>query len=241
MHKKRTKKPVRKVHKNLKSAKPVKKIHKNVRSFKVLVVILIVLSSLLILLDNFKFLANNNNFYQHEFSKYDVYSKYPDADKINNNLLAYLNSKGALDESIFLEIELAHLRDVRYLMHYFTLSLEVMAGLFLLLAILLLILSGRQFLGKFLKVLFFGAIFSVVIVAVVALLPFDLSFVWFHKLLFHNNYWMLPPGALTTIYSEDFFYDFSVRWFLTAIATSLAAFAVAVIGLAIKKEKFFKL
>ncbi len=241
MHKKRAKKPVRKIHKKLKRAKPAKKINKKLRSFNTLVVILLILLPLLILLDNFKFLANNNNFYHREFSKYDVYISYPDAEGINDNLLAYLNSKGALDESIFSEIELAHLRDVRYLSHYFTLSLEVIAGLFLLLTILLLILSGRRFLHKFMKVLFFGSIFSIIIVAVIALLPFDLSFVWFHKLLFHNNYWILPPGALTTIYSEDLFYDFSVRLFLTTIATSLIAFIVSVIGLAVQKEKFFKL
>lgn len=228
MHKKRAKKPVR-------------KIRKKVRSFKVLVVALIILLPLLILLDNFKFIANDNNFYQKEFSKYGVYSSYPDADRINKNLLAYINSKEALNESTFLEIEVAHMRDVRYLMHYFTISLEAMAGLFLFLAILLLILSRRQFLQKFLKVIFFGSIFSIILVAFIALMPFDLSFLWFHKLLFHNNYWMLPPGALTTIYSEDFFYDFSMMWFLRSIVTSLIVFAVSVIGLAIKKEKFFKL
>lgn len=211
---------------------------------KILAAILIILLPFVIFMANFKFLMFNDDFYREEFAKYGVYEVYPEADELHELIFSYLQSDKELSKNFFLRIEADHLNDVKNLIASFLFWLKILMFLFLLLTVALLFFTKKRFIQQFSKVLFFGSILSVILLAFfsLSLIFFDFSFTVFHEMLFENDFWMLPlKSVLVNMYPEMLFQDFALKFLLNSLITSIAALLLGTAGLLYKKEKFFKL
>jgi len=120
------------------------------------------------------------------------------------------------------DIEVMHMGDVRILIW---MNVVLCLGLFV-----FLLFKLRDFL--------FSGLFSLVLTTVVlcfAYFAFDFIFLWFHKIFFFNDYWLLPQGSkLITLFSLEFFNNAFLQVILYMIL--LSVFVIA-LGLKYRRKK----
>lgn len=170
---------------------------------------IVILLGLFILLTSFSLVFNLTPFYKHEFEKTGTYTRIADADTISDNLRSYLNWGNNLNESYYTQREILHLRDVKTLIicHYLALLLSAVA----LFALLTTRIRQEKRKARYLSHIFLLAP-SILLLSILILSLFDFSslFTLFHRLLFTNNFWLLPAeSTLIRLYPESFFQDFT--------------------------------
>ena len=185
-----------------------------------------------ILLTNAVLLIFSAGFYQHEFEKLGVYSiiEKEHADAEVRGLQGYfIGKEETLQTTLFNPKERVHLLEVRSLMRKL---------FFLWISILVLFLLLLLLHPNFFWVFFWGSLAALLFIAVIILvtLPaFSQAFWNFHLVFFEDSSWQLVPGkdALLTLFPEQFFKDFFVRWM---IGSALASVVLA--GSAYFLQKF---
>ena len=205
-------------------------------------VIFILCVPFFLITSNIRWVANDLQFYEDGFDKYDVSQDtgFSDEELINisKGLINYFNS-GAIDNTmdIFSGKEITHLRDVRgliqlcYIMQWTTLGYIIVfitAGF---------IYKRRRFFHLFNMVVAAGSIVSILGIAVIgiaALVDFNWLFVTFHRVFFSNDLW-ISSGYLPQIYTEGFFFDTAIFIALTMILES--AFILGIAGFFILRRR----
>ena len=187
---------------------------------------------LVILLTNFVVLMFSTGFYESEFEKLGVYGivEKERADAEVKNLHQYfIGKEETLHTTLFSAKERIHLLEVRALLR---------KGMFLWISIavvfaLLLLLHPNLY-----RVFFWGANATLVLILLsLFILPlFSQAFLNMHLIFFEDDSWQLEPGkdALLTLFPEQFFRDFFVRWMINS---ALASIAIASLTLLLRKFK----
>ncbi len=174
---------------------------------------------------------NELRLYDYGFDKYQI-SQATGIDKLElrrvaRHLIDYFNSridtaqitvaKGGEEFSLFNERELIHLRDVKDLiqMDY---RVQMVALSLMVICVFVLIFGFRAGWLIFVRGLFWGGIFTlglVVVLALWALFGFEQLFILFHLVSFPNEYWILDPARdyLIRLFPEGFFYDAALLGF----------------------------
>jgi len=185
-----------------------------------------------ILSSSIRFVAFDKELYKREFKKNYVYDKVKDVDERASNLFGYLSGKEQLDKRFFNSKEIRHMEDVKKLLSVAFLLFCVSSSLFV--ALLCVSIATKDF-KVFSDGLVYGSIASFVLLVLLFLLSlnFDTFFVYFHKLFFRNNLWLMDPqkDTLVLMFPEAFFRTATTRLFF--IATLLSA-SVGATGVMIK-------
>lgn len=173
---------------------------------------------------SFKLNAFNRWFYPREFSKYDVYSKFPekDIDKVNSELLLYLKDKSDdYDKELFNDNEVEHLGDVKKLISGFDIYYYSLIIVSIVLFIFLFLLSKKNFLKNLSFVLFFGGLFTLfftIILLVLVWLNFDGFFTVFHNIFFpQGGYLFSASDNIIKLYPVELFYDIAKNVFVSIV------------------------
>jgi len=165
---------------------------------------------IIILLLSLNIIIFNIDFYEKE-SNYD---KSEIKDLLNYFTGSELKTEYSIEEII-------HLKDVRNL-------IWLSWGLIILLSITLFFSSTKDFI--------YGGIISLIITLFLPIifLSFENSFILFHKLLFTNNYWLLPSSSkLIQMFPEKFFIESSKQLIFNNLILSL--FTI-ILGMKIQKS-----
>jgi len=166
---------------------------------------LIFLIPFLIILLNFQFIIFNNN----------------SNTEINENILNYFQNKEELKFD-FTEEESIHLKDVKSLIF----KLNIILIILTILTILILILN-KEPISK--QLIISGSI-TIAITLILSIINYQILFTTFHKLLFTNNYWLLPRETLLIqTYPSEFFINISKRLALNIILTSIILVIIGII------------
>lgn len=190
----------------------------------------------LILLFSFRLVVFDVGFYKLEFEKYYVYDKFDKeiVDSSVENLITYMKFGVPLSD-FFNEKEKAHMVDVKNIIQ------KLLLVLYLLLSIVIVSLfSSRKY---FLRSIFYGGIFTLVILLLFFILSytsFDFIFYKFHELSFNNELWKLNPEVdnLKSLLPDGFFYDALIRIIFISSITSVVFVLIGFFGL--KNFKYSK-
>ncbi|MFT4312155.1 MAG: DUF1461 domain-containing protein [Candidatus Woesearchaeota archaeon] len=125
-----------------------------------------------------------------------------------------LGMQPQLNASLYTQRELIHMQDVRFLF-WLAISLVLFIGAVL--------WFSRQYhshkVYQKVGILLVGVPFALLFFSIAF---FQTVFTWFHKLLFTNDYWLLPTNAhLLGLYPESFFFSFAILWMTSCVATGL--------------------
>lgn len=207
---------------------------------KLLKTLFVISLILLIITLNFKLLALNQNFYQKEFNKLNIYNKIPDADKNTLNLINYIKDREPLN-SFFNEKEKLHMKDVKDLIQEIFLLFYILLILTILLLIYLIYTKNYKII---LNSIFLSSLLTIIIILILSLslINFDVSFTKFHLMAFTNNLWQLNPETdnLINLFPLEFFYDITKQIIINILISS---FILIILTLVIKikiKQKIFK-
>ncbi len=168
---------------------------------------------LLIILFSTSMLIYNLGFYSALFDKNNVDGK--EGVKVTKELFDYFKGISYAPPSYFSDEEKIHLAEVREIWQW--LSIIFPAALFLWVILLVNVKDAR-------RVFLNGSILALLLLFLIAIVPFSYSFEFFHKSLF-TQAWKFPlTSALVSIYPEGFFYDFaSMLWVNSAVIGILLA------------------
>ncbi len=189
--------------------------------------------AIFIILASFFFLLLDTHFYSYEFRKQGIASStgLTESQYISytRQIVHYFFREGPLyvkDENgdiiknLFSEREIKHMKDTKNIMRgaLFTLFISFVIGL-----ILILHSKERRIIFKYASIIILIFVFLIVSGVII---DFNDTFILFHKLLFRNNFWLLPANStLILLFPESFFNDFALFWFITvAIIGAVMAF-----------------
>ena len=171
----------------------------------------------LILLLSINLIVWDQNFYEKEMLNYETYEREV------QNLKAFF-IWGELEEENYSEREIIHLKDVRRLIW---LSI-ILLILFTIPCIISLLKDTKEHIRK---ECFKGGIYSLIILVGISLvlLSFSHTFILFHKILFTNDYWLLPADALLIqMFPEEFFIRSTKQILLYSAIFSLLSILIGI-------------
>jgi len=199
---------------------------------KFLKIVCAVSIAIVIILASFFFLLFNSHFYSYEFKKQDISSS-----ELSNSqyvsytgqIVRYFFRKGTLYitdkngnviENFFSKREIIHMQDVKNIIK---LTLFVLFSSFIISFIFILYLEDKRFIFRYASI---GALIFVLLTVVLVTLNFDSTFTLFHKILFRNNFWLLPENSmLIQMFPESFFSDFALSWFgIISVVSAIVVF-----------------
>jgi len=195
--------------------------------------------STLIVLGSAKSLLYDKNFYEREFGKLGVYNNFEKRfiDQKAIMVQDYFRNNSELD-SFFSEQEKLHMRDVKNIVLIFTRIYNIIFYTILIVLVLLIFYffkMSRFVRNKYLTLISKSFILSFVFIAVLSGIfyisagNFSDNFITFHKIIFSNDYWMLPEDShLLQMFPEKFFFDFAEK---TVINSLIFSATLAIIGL----------
>ncbi|MGV8150913.1 MAG: DUF1461 domain-containing protein [Candidatus Woesearchaeota archaeon] len=198
---------------------------------------------LILILGSFSLMFNYKSFYYSEYEKNDVYSKISVRENINiteskmyvknitENIFDFFKGKSEL--KYFSEEEKSHMNDVKFVvsaMNFVYYSSSVFFILFFVVLYLLFKNDKLVFIEQLSKILFYGSIASLAFLVVIflwSIFSFDTLFFLMHSIFFSQGNWMFPSDSLLiTLFSEQFFFDISLRIFVYAIFQSGVFFLI---------------
>src|SRR3989338_1134385 len=204
---------------------------------KALLWLIVFLIPLILLLSNLKVMVFEQDFHQTLFSKYNVYADIPEADEIDRQLVDYFaDRRESIAVDRFNEREIDHLRDVREVLHWLFLTLNILVIVFLLLVIIIYFVDKKGFMQNVSWLLISGGSITIGLLVLLwffSIFNFDALFSAMHSSFFKQGTWIFDANdALVRIYQEGFFQDMLIR---IAVNTVLWAAVILLIGLAMKK------
>ncbi len=173
-----------------------------------------------ILLSNTVLLIFSSGFYHSEFEKlgiYEVIEKEHADSEVKNLQKYFLGKEETLQTTLFNAKERVHLFEVRYLLRKLFFLWMSISIIFLLLLLLH---------PNFSRVFFWGSLATIPIILLAFFIintAFSQAFWNMHLIFFEDMSWQLEPGkdALLTLFPEQFFRDFFVRWMFNSALTSI--------------------
>jgi len=182
---------------------------------------LISIALIIIIIFSPLFLLMNNMFLTYEFYKQNIqnsskmikneYLFY--TDRVikyffnNENSVTIKDETGANLNNFFTEEEILHMIDVK----------RIMRLVFILLIFALITTFALLKKIRF-RIVSNSLIFSFILMSIIGTIlyfNFERSFYVFHKILFRNQYWLLPENTmLIRMFPENFFYDYAILWFI---------------------------
>ncbi len=172
--------------------------------------------------------------YRQEFAARNVYQSLSRERVLAqaDNLFASLKGRAELDGEYYTVRELAHLQDIKFLL---SATKVISIGLALFFG-LVFAWFWQQGIKPFLRNIFFGGIFSLIVYSGIALagnLFFNSIFIRLHRLLFKNDFWQLDPATekLIVIFPPELFAALGFKIILTSAAVSLVLTTVSGIWL----------
>jgi integral membrane protein (TIGR01906 family) len=182
-------------------------------SCKPLAVLLILTLPILILLGSFHCWMYDARYAEQQFEVNRVYLRL-DKETVNyenENLFNYLESgTGILDTDFFNTKEVSHLNDVHIVMQN--------ASIMFLMLSLFWIIGAVILHKKIFKVMYKGALLSILLFAVVGFIAFNFEFAFtqFHNIFFSAGTWTFEPTEhLVMMYTTQFFYNITRNILLT--------------------------
>jgi len=187
--------------------------------------------AIVIILASFFSLLFNRYFYSYEFEKQNIalfsgfsnsqYSSY--AGQIVHNFfseksLYITDMEGNTIEDFFSRREIIHMYDVKNVMQ---IALFILFASFIVSFLLILLLKDRRALFKHAAV---GILIFVLFISTAIITNFDFTFTLLHKILFRNDFWLLPKNAvLIRMFPVSFFADFALFWgtIVTVVSVSI--------------------
>ncbi len=108
---------------------------------------------------------------------------------------------------IFNEQEKAHLQDVKHLLKYSYYLLEIIA-----------VILAFCMIDDWRKIIKYGTILLIILLAAGFLIPFDSFFTSFHKILFPQGNWQFPADSmLIQLYPASFFENYGIAIGINAL------------------------
>ena len=202
------------------------------------IVILLIISTFLF---HFKSLIYDIDFYNNEYEKNNIYSKFDKLETWKNTfaLWDYMKSNtDTIGTDFFSEKDKLHMIDVRNLINKTILTYYIIGILLTMLTIIYCKLYGIQKLSKI--IIYTGSSILILLALAAVLSPiFPKLFFLFHKIFFTNDLWLLNPNTdnLINLYPEQFFKDFTISIF---IHSSICAIFYLGTGLFLRKHLNYK-
>ncbi len=206
------------------------------KKISIFIIILLIINLLiLIYLANFKLMIYNNDFYNKEFKKNNVYNEVENADIKLNEILLFFKDKKQLGDD-FTENEKSHLQDVKNLITGINYAIY---GILLIIIslIMVLLLIYRKDLHSFFKIIGFSFMitgFSILLISLVLYIfagSFSDLFVKFHLIVFPWGNWQFPDTSiLIKMFPEQFFYNFAYKSVGNSIFTALITTFIGLIS-----------
>ncbi len=199
---------------------------------------LILLIPIIILTTNFSLLAFNQNYYEKQYIKNNVYSQIPkeEIDQATKQLIDYLRNGREIQGDYFNEKEKQHLKDVREIIY--ALMLIMYAGIAVV-TILVIInyAENKRMLGM--SIMGGGLLtIALIILTFIMLQNFEFAFIKFHEILFTNDLWLMNPTTdkLIVMFPENFFYDITQDIVLRSLITAAITTVIGILFLTRKKS-----
>ena len=196
--------------------------------FRIFTVLFVISIPLFLLTSNIRWVANDLDYWEKGFEKYDVSAETGFSEKeltdISKGLIRYFNT-GEIDYTIYVfsDDEITHLRDVRGLIHLDYIIQWLTLGYIIIYILAGFVLRKKLFARPLAAALAAGGaagIAAVALTAMAAAIDFDWLFTAFHRIFFTNDLW-ISSGYLPRVYTEGFFYDAAVAIAATTIFQSL--------------------
>ena len=206
----------------------------------ILIILIIIQFPIILFLFNSKSTAFDMDFYEKEFAKYE-----PDVKNsvlITENLIYYLRYKDADEKhiNVFEQDEKEHLIDVKVVMHRFMLFLNLVLLSMIVFYVVLFYIEKKSFLKNFSLSLFFGGVFSLVVLLFFkfAITDFNGFFNRFHDLFFAKGTWTFPiDSKLVTLFPREFWVDIAGKIIGDVLASANILILAAVILFLIYKRR----
>lgn len=166
---------------------------------------------LFIILLSLNLIIFDKDFYEKESPKFN--------EQEVSNLQNYFISKN-LNSTNYSEEEVLHLKDVRNLI-----LISLIINIILLVLIIIFSFQTKNLSKEFI----YGGIYSIILIFILSLtlISFSDSFITFHKLLFTNNYWLLPENStLIQMFPETFFNEALKQILFNSVIFSLGSVAI---------------
>jgi integral membrane protein (TIGR01906 family) len=211
-----------------------KKIHD-----KSIIIIFSIALFIIILFGSFNLMIFNKDFYYREYSKTGVYVQLSDnttyavetAHNITENVIKYF--RNTEDLKYFSGDERSHMLDVKKLIRTMQFIYYGAAAI----TILLFFYCYRKFkedkfdfiriLAKSLLYSSIAAIIFLLILFLLSVFSFDLTFTVFHMIFFPQGNWMFPSDSLLiTLFPQQFFFDITLRIVIYAMFQALIFFGI---------------
>jgi integral membrane protein (TIGR01906 family) len=195
--------------------------------------ILIISLFLLIILSNFRFFIFNENFYLAESEKLNTQQH---KDKYLN-IINYLKNNEPL--RYFNEKEVLHMEDVKnliqktiYLLYISFISTIILSFYFIYKKqhkIIILSLKKSSIL-----IIIFSSLLTIL-----SLISFNKTFIYFHKIFFTNDLWILNPekDLLINLFPQKFFIDFMKKLIINSYIASVIILLFTTLTKTLKKKK----
>ena len=212
--------------------------------------ILIILQvPIIIYLASIKATAFDSDFYKNEFKIYNP--PVNNSLAVTNRLLFYLKTRKADKSYIssFTQKEIAHLIEVKILMHRFFKLLYCSITVLIASILILIILDRREALKRISISAFFGGILTLLLTLIfyLSIRNFDAAFTKFHHIFFRLGNWQFPPEyMLVQLFPPQFWIDIVNRILLTIVITTniVIVLCILLFGLYLligkKYKKFLK-
>ena len=194
-------------------------------------------------------LVNNERVYEYSFDKYQV-EEITGMDRaqlgqVATRLIEYLNcrvetpqmavTKNGKAIALFHDYELIHLRDVKRLIQL-NYIVQGVALTYIIIYALIFVLRKKGRWQDLARAVIRGSIATLGLMALLGILSifnFEWLFIQFHRLAFHNPYWMLDPNQdyLIMLFPSGFWQDIAAIWagMVGAVALLSGGIAWAVI------------
>lgn len=178
---------------------------------------------LIIILGCFRTLEFNTQFYYNEQNSNGVYEKIgsEQARSTTDGIISFLKTGKQIESKTLTSDEIKHLDDVRSLMKLSSTIFYILIALAISLAAFILIKDKKLILDS---MLYGGIITAGITIALLFMITiaFDWSFIAFHKILFTNDLWLLPPeSTLIRLFPTQLFIDFARKIGLNTMVISL--------------------
>lgn len=191
--------------------------------------IIIIPLFLIVILTNFYFLVFNENLYMKEAEQLGT-TQYKEE---YLNVISYL--KGDEDLRFFNEKEKLHMEDVKSIIKK---TIYLWQILILSLIIYFVFIPKKEIIPLLRQASVFTIIFLSLLI-IFALISFDTLFLYFHKIFFTNDLWILNPETdlLINIFPQQFFINFTQKLIINSYITSIIILILTVITKNLKKRK----
>jgi len=194
--------------------------------------ILSLLITPLLLLIIFQAIIFNLSFYDYYYQSTELYQSYSQNELLGSveNVLQYITGQADLNTTLYQEIEILHLADIKNLLLAIQIkTIGLAAAVFFLFkkwrGVNLLHISGY-------------VISEIILAALLIFFLFEPVFLKFHTLVFSNDFWLLDPQVhlLIVLYPPEFFFKVLITTFSITLLIILISAGYLTLRIKLRKK-----